>query len=86
MKPITFKGVNVLYGRNQQEYIPLPTFKSPDGIVVSCWKLGIYERIKVLFTGRIWVQQMTFDAKLQPQKVGVDNPFESLGNKICLKQ
>jgi hypothetical protein len=54
MKPIKFKGYNVIYAENQPEYIPLPVYKDKDGTVVSCWKFTILERIKVLLFGKMY--------------------------------
>lgn len=68
MKPITFPEHNVIYAKDQPEYIPLPVFKSdtPQGECVSCWSLSFRERIKILFTGKIWVSLMTFNKPLTP--------------------
>ena len=68
MKPIKFKEVNCIYAENQKEYLPLPVHKdnSPQGGVVSCWKLSITERIRVLFKGEIWLELLTFNKPLTP--------------------
>ncbi len=68
MKPIEFKEQNVTYAKDQPEYQPLPAFKSdtPQGEVISCWKLTIRERLILLFTGRLWVSLMTFNRPLTP--------------------
>lgn len=80
MKPIDFKGRNVVLGEKQPEYIALPAHKSPDGAVLTCWKLSWRERLKLLFTGRVWSHQLTFNMPLQPQLVQVDNPFKEQDN------
>lgn len=68
MKPIKFPEHNVVYAENQEEYIPLPAFKAdtPEGEVVSCWKLSFRERLRILFTGKLWVMIMTFNNPLTP--------------------
>lgn len=68
MKPIEFKEQNVVYAKDQPEYVPLPAFKSDDpmGQVVSCWKLSFTERLRVLFTGKLWVSLATFHKPLTP--------------------
>ena len=68
MKPIKFKEVNVTFAENQKEYLPLPAFKndSPEGEVVSCWKLTFRERFRILFTGKLWVSLMSFNKPLTP--------------------
>jgi hypothetical protein len=74
MEPIKFKEQNVVFAENQKEYKPLPAYVDPgsDGYTVSCWKLSLRERIKLLCTGRIWIGQLTFHKPLQPQLPGVD--------------
>lgn len=69
MKPIKFKGMNAVFAKDQPEYIPLPAKRTVDGIVTSCWKMGFFEWLKVIFTGRVYVSQMTFNDLLQPIKV-----------------
>jgi hypothetical protein len=73
MKPTTFKEQNVVYAKNQPEYIPLPAFKenSKRGEVVSCWKLSFIERIIVLFTGRVWLSLLSFNKPLTPSLLAV---------------
>ena len=75
MKPIGFKQQNCIYAEHQQEYLPLPAHKSEEGIVTTCWKLSLVERITLLITGRFWGQFMTFNKPLQPQKPSVKNPL-----------
>lgn len=69
MKPVSFKQVNTVYGKDQPDYIPLPAHRSGTGEVISCWQLNLWERIKVLFTGRIYVTLLTYNNPLQPQKL-----------------
>lgn len=68
MKPVTFKEQNVVYAKDQPEYMPLPAFKndSPKGEVVSCWKLSFRERLRMLFTGKLWVCLLSFNNPLTP--------------------
>ncbi|UZS00244.1 hypothetical protein [Chondrinema litorale] len=68
MKPSTFKEQNIVFAKDQKEYLPLPAYieKSTEGYVVSCWKLSFWERVKLLFTGRLWVNVMSFNHPLQP--------------------
>lgn len=76
MKPMKFKGMNTVYAKNQSEYFPLPSHKTEDGEVTSCWRLTVWERIKLIFTGKIYWQVLTFNNPLQPQKPSIDNPLE----------
>lgn len=77
MKPIEFDGHNVVIAKDQPEYLPLPAlvFDGVERRVVSCWKLGLWERLVVLVTGRLWMSVLTFGAPLQPQLPEVKRPF-----------
>ena len=71
MKPTTFKHQNVVYAKDQPQYQPLPALRldTPEGQVISCWKMSFYERLRVLFTGRIWVSLMSFNKPLTPSYI-----------------
>jgi hypothetical protein len=74
MKPIEFPQQNKVLAENQPEYIPLPVFM--DGTeTVSCWRLTLRERLRLLFTGKLWLRQMNFGQPLQPQLPAVVFPF-----------
>ena len=69
MKPIKFEEQNCTYAENQPEYLPLPAFRDPNdetGQVISCWSLSFAERLRILFTGKLWVSIMTFHQPLTP--------------------
>jgi len=72
MKPIKFDGHNMVYAKDQPEYLPLPVYKNKVGNVTSCWGMSLKERLKVLFTGKIFVSIRTFNNPLQPQRVTID--------------
>lgn len=85
MKPIKFKEANVTFAENQPEYLPLPAFRSADGLVITCWRLSWMERIKLLMTGRLWLLNLTFNQPLQPVMLQVKYPFETVkegGDKV----
>jgi len=77
MKPIKFKEQNVVFAKNQPPYLPLPAFR--DGVhggrIIHCWKLSVIERIKIFFTGKLWIYVRTFN-KPHPIKPMVENPFK----------
>lgn len=75
MKPIEFPEHNAVLAKDQPQYQPLPVFRDQFGLVVSCWKLTRWERIKLLFTGRLWLMQLTFGEPLQPQLPQLESPF-----------
>lgn len=70
LKPIDFKLANLkLYGCK----IPLPVFT--DGIqCVSCWKCSFLDRLKILFTGRIWASVRSGSTQ-PPMWIAADYPF-----------
>ena len=71
MKPVKFKEANMTYAENQPEYLPLPVHKTKGGEVISCWKLSLMERLRVLFAGNVWLSSLTFNKPLQPQFITV---------------
>ena len=72
MKPIKFKESNAVFGKDQKEYQPLPALVFEDGEVLTCWKLSWKELLKVVFSRKIWVAQLTFNYPMQPQFVTTD--------------
>ena len=74
MKSVEFKQQNVVFAKDQPEYTPLPALKidGPEGYVVSCWKMSLKERIKVLFCGRVWLILMSFNKPLTPSFMSVN--------------
>lgn len=74
MKPVEFKHQNIVFAKDQPEYQPLPALKidSSMGEVVSCWKLSFWERIRVLFLGRVWMSLASFNRPLTPSFLAVN--------------
>jgi len=66
MKPIEFPEQNVVFGKNQPEYLPLPTLLATDGSATTCWELEPGELEEIQKTGKIWFNQLTFFQPLQP--------------------
>ena len=68
MIPIKFKEQNCVFAEDQPEYYPLPAHKvdEPEGRIISCWKLNFIERLRILFSGKLWVSLMTFNQPLTP--------------------
>ena len=75
MVPVEFPEQNTVIAKGQPEYLGLPAYLGPDGHMVSCWRLSVWERIKILFTGRLWLEALTFNKPLQPLFMGVEKPF-----------
>lgn len=74
MKPIPFKHQNVVFAKDQPEYIPLPALKldTDEGEVISCWKMSFKDRIKVLITGKVWLSLVTFNKPLTPSYLAIN--------------
>ena len=74
MKAVEFKHQNVVFAKDQPEYIPLPALKidGPNGEVISCWKLSFKERILVLLFGKVWLSTLTFNKPLSPSFLAAD--------------
>ncbi len=74
---------NVVKGEG---YFDLPTFKD-DTQFISCWKASVYQRIKFLFSGKVWLclehknqskeMKDMFGGKNyhQPSSVAIESPF-----------
>jgi hypothetical protein len=79
MKPVAFREQNFVYGEGQEEYLLLPVYRgdAPEHRVISCWQLDERDLQELARTGgRIWLQQLTFGGRLQPQLITVETPFE----------
>lgn len=74
MKPIKFEHCNKTFGANQANVTPLPALliDSPQGEVITCWKLSLIERLVIVFTGKIWMANKTFNDPLQPVTLTTD--------------
>ena len=79
MKPVKFEQSNVVFAADQKPYLPLPAHRGDNGQVISCWGLSLWERIVLLFTGRVWHSTLTFGQPLQPLKLMAEFPFEKQG-------
>lgn len=78
MKPIKFKESNVVFAKHQPPYLPLLAYQDDiqGGRIFHCWSLSVSERFKILFTGKLWINVLTFNNPPQPIKPMVENPFK----------
>lgn len=83
MNPIHFPEVTQVIAEDQPQYLPLPAFVEPrqsglpySGTVVSCWRLTFIERFRLLITGKLWLNQLTFGQDLQPQRPSALSPWQ----------
>ena len=74
MQPVKFKHQNVVFSGDQPEYGSLPALRieGTEGYVVSCWEMSLKERVKVLFTGKVWLSLMSFNKPLTPSYMSVN--------------
>jgi hypothetical protein len=78
MKPIPFnEATNVLQkpdNMTDEECTSLPVFR--DGkVCISLWKASLFERIKFMITGKIWIWVLS--GKTQPPIIlSIKYPFE----------
>ena len=74
MKPIPFTNDTTVFAKDQPEYLPLPAYRHNDEMkcVSACWYLSFFERVKILFTGRIYTTLPTFGKPLTPQNNMID--------------
>jgi hypothetical protein len=75
MAPAPFAEQTMVLGVDQPEYLPLPAYRASDGSVISCWRLTWRDRLRLLWTGRIWAMQLTYGKYLQPLLLQTDHPF-----------
>ena len=78
MKPIQFTGQTIVLQKpsnmTDEECSPLAILQAND-TCISCWQMTLRERIKVLFTGVIWLGVLS--GKTQPPVfVEVNRPFK----------
>jgi len=83
MKPINFpQSTNVLQKPSEmtdKECLPLPVWN--DGKqCISCWKPSFIERVKILFTGKVWLGVMSGTTQ-PPVFISGENVFEKASIK-----
>lgn len=69
MKPITFPEVNVVFAKDQPEYLPLPAYQEPEdpkGRIITRWELSEAELNQIRETKSIYISVYTFNNPLQP--------------------
>jgi hypothetical protein len=66
MEPVEFPGHNVVFGKDQPNYRPLPALKLPDGEVITFWKMSNEELDKIIANRGVYLKQLTFNQALQP--------------------
>ena len=77
LRPVNFKLANrKLYAPSEEgscSKIPLPVWT--DGTqCVSCWKCSFLDRLRILFTGRVWASVRSGGTQ-PPMWIAADYPF-----------
>ena len=76
MNPIEFKQQTGIAAEHQDEYRNLPMYRNETNII-SCWKMTWKERVKVFFTGVVWLNLLQHQSQpITPSLLQVENPFE----------
>lgn len=83
MKPIKFKGHNIVMGKDQKEYQDLPAHAQADGIVTMCFQLDKDEVNKVIEDKQINLTFLNFNRPVQPHSQHV-LLFKSKNISVCL--
>lgn len=77
MNLIEFPEQTVVIAKDQPEYLPLPAHRfagDPQGRIACCWRMTWRERLRVLWTGLVWHEVLTFGGALQPQRLSTEKP------------
>lgn len=81
MKPIAFAQANKDLQPSGQQYsgdvtqvVSLPVFTNEEQCI-SCWQLSIWERLQLLFSGKLWLQVLSGSTQ-PPVAFRTDSPFE----------
>lgn len=71
---VKWKHTNIEIGLKQNQYITLPALKinGAEGHLITKWKLTIPQRLKVLITGTIWMNSMTYNKPFTPMKLSTN--------------
>ena len=55
MKPVEFPGVNVVFAKDQPEYMPLPAMKipnDPQGLIITKWNCPFKKGDRIKYNGK----------------------------------
>lgn len=85
MNLIEFPEQTVVIAKDQPEYLPLPAHRfagDPQGRIACCWRMTWRERLRVLWTGLVWHEVLTFGGALQPQRLSTEKPDMSSNAEV----
>jgi hypothetical protein len=64
----------IIYAKDQPEYLPLPAVKLEDGTILTRWELSEEEKRLILEQGYIYLEVLTFNRPLQPLRLSAEVP------------
>jgi hypothetical protein len=76
MIPVQFPEANGVLAMGQDEYEPLPFYKTADGRTICCFRLSPAELEEIARTRTLWIMQLTFNQPFQPIGLSTQRPFE----------
>ena len=74
MKIFSFEECNVIFGKSQDQYIPLPARREANGLVMYCLELDNDEIEEVVETRTLHFTFLTFGGPVQPFRVDINKP------------
>lgn len=68
--PETRWGVSeIIFAKDQPQYLPLPALRFQDGLVVTRWRPSFMEYLHLLFGGSVYLGLLTGNKPLRPIKM-----------------
>lgn len=78
MKAVEFEGVNIVLGKDQPQYQPLPAMidTEAEGVPITCcFELSDEELDEIKSTGKIWYTVLSFGQNFYPINMSTKKPF-----------
>lgn len=63
-----------IIAKDQKEYVSLPVVCGRNGMYTSRWRLSWRERFRLLLSGDLYLQQLTYNSGMQPIKLSTEEP------------
>ena len=80
MKPVDFSGSNFTFSRFASEYDEPTPMRMVEDTAFICFKMTWREKLKVLFTGKIWVEYQRVKRPINGVLPSVNNPIKKQKN------
>lgn len=74
MKAIEFEQQNIIFAKDQKEYLPLPAYTQENGLVTFCMELEDGELEDIMKTKVLELTVLTFRRPVQPIKITTIKP------------